>query len=258
MAALIKKFYESLQRDGTFKAVAKVGRYARSVYRSRRDAKQWDQALEHDAIEDRFHFIYKENLWGSTESASGAGSTLSYTENLRKELPKLLTQFSIKKVFDAPCGDFNWMRHLLATIDIDYIGGDIVRPLIEAHNKQYKNRRVSFIHIDLTKDTFPQSDLMICRDCLFHLSYADTKSVLKNFVNSGIPYLLTSTHTDTGSFANRDIKTGGFRLVDFFSAPYNFSRSPLASIDDWVAPHPERQLCLWTRQQVSTALEKFG
>jgi hypothetical protein len=208
------------------------------------------------STEDRFTWIYKNNLWNSNESVSGPGSTLKYTENLRKELPNLLSDYSIKKIFDAPCGDFNWMKHLLPNIDVDYIGGDIVLPLIESLNVKYKTHNITFIHIDLTKDPFPKSDLMICRDCLFHLSFEDTKSVLHNFVASGIPYLLTTTHKINNEFVNRNIPTGDFRVINLFAPPYNFPPNPLVSIDDSM-PDIERQMCLWSREHVSLVLSKL-
>ncbi|HLO15282.1 MAG TPA: class I SAM-dependent methyltransferase, partial [Anaerolineales bacterium] len=203
-------------------------------------------------------WIYRNNRWRDEESVSGPGSSLKYTENLRKELPNLLKDYSIQRIFDAPCGDFNWMRHLLTTVDVDYIGGDIVLPLVESLNLKYKQDNVSFIHIDLIKDGFPKSDIMICRDCLFHLSFEDTKSVLRNFLVSETPYLLTTTHKNIDGFKNSDIQIGGFRRIDLFSPPYNFPSNALASIDDWISPYPERQMCLWNREQVSLAFAKFN
>ena len=114
------------------------------------------------------------------------------------------------------------------------------------------------MHIDLISGKFPPADLMICRDCLFHLSYSDTRSVLENFVASGIPYLLTTSHKNDGTIVNRDIQTGSFRVMDLFAPPYNFPRETLARIDDWVAPDPEREMCLWTREQVVAILGAFG
>lgn len=255
MATLFKKFSDSLRKEGVFRAAGKVVSYPVNVLKHRSFVKN---VLKNKSAEARFTWIYSTNHWRSEESASGEGSTLEYTENLRKELPKLFTSFSIKTVFDAPCGDFNWMKHLLPTVDVEYIGGDIVRPMIESHVKKYTNEKVSFIHINLINDSFPKADLMICRDCLFHLSFEDTKSVLKNFVDSGIPYLLTTTHKPLDGVENSDILTGDFRLIDLLSAPYNFPANPLVRIDDWMDPEPERQMCLWSREQLITALSKFN
>ena len=204
--------------------------------------------------ESRFTWIYQKNYWQSGESVSGDGSTLEYTANLRKQLPALFEKFAIKSVLDAPCGDFNWMRELLRTVDIEYTGGDIVRPLIQSLNAQHGAPRSNFIHLDLVAGRLPKADLMICRDCLFHLSFADTRAALENYLRSGTPYLLTTTHKNLSGWANQDIKTGFYRQIDLFAAPYNFPSTPLARIDDWVTPFPEREMCLWSRDQVATAL----
>jgi hypothetical protein len=255
MLTLAKKVKESIRRDGLSKTALKIIKY---LITSPRNQKFGRNALVNKSVEERFTWIYTSNYWRNEESASGAGSTLDYTKILREELPFLFSQYSIKKILDAPCGDFNWMRHLLQTVDVEYVGADIVSTLIDELNKKYKNGKVSFICVDLVKDALPKSDLMICRDCLFHLSYDDAKSVLKNFISSGTPYLLTTTHTKTDGFRNEDILTGDFRLIDLFSAPYDFPLNPLASIEDWIAPHPERRMCLWSRDQVSVAFGGIG
>lgn len=255
MSLTFQKIGRSLERQGMLKTAWKAISYPFRALKRRRFKKD---VLGLVSNEDRFTWIYKNNYWQSNESTSGTGSSLKNTENLRKELPALISKFSVNKIFDAPCGDFNWMVHLLPLINVEYIGGDIVRRLIEGHNQKFKSSKISFITIDLIKDDFPLSDLMICRDCLFHLSFADTRSLLQNFVASGIPYLLTTTHKQMADWQNYDIQTGDFRLIDLFSSPYHFPSKPLAIIDDWVFPDPERQMCLWTREQVIDALVRFN
>jgi len=208
--------------------------------------------------EDRFTWIYRKNYWQSDESKSGTGSTLAYTANLREKLPGLFRKYSITSIFDAPCGDFNWMGELIRTLDIEYTGADIVAPLIDSLKKRYGRQGRKFVHLDIIAGRLPKADLMICRDCLFHLSYADTRAVLENFVASGTPYILTTTHKDDGKFTNQDIQTGFYRRINLFAPPYSLPETPLARIDDWIPPDPEREMCLWSREQVAEALQAFG
>src|SRR5262249_1012144 len=161
-------------------------------------------------ISEIFTKIYAMNHWGSNESASGRGSTLRYTENLRKELPELFKRFSISSIYDAPCGDFNWMKTVIEENNIVYFGADIVPVLIERLRKNYENSRVSFYLADITADEFQKADLWICRDCLFHLSNMDIYFALQRFLSSGTPFILTTTHTNTSEFENSDIHTGSF------------------------------------------------
>jgi 2-polyprenyl-3-methyl-5-hydroxy-6-metoxy-1,4-benzoquinol methylase len=206
--------------------------------------------------EYKFTWIYKNNYWGY-ESVSGTGSTLSYTENIRQQLPKLISQFNIKSVLDAPCGDFGWMKILLPKLNVNYIGADIVKELIESHKTNYQNEVVKFITLDLITDKFPKSDLMICRDCLFHLSYDDIWSVLLNFVNSDTTYLLTTTHKNKYNFKNTNIQTGDYRMIDLFSHPFNFPTNPLARIDDGMELKQEKEMCLFTKEQIKLLVDNY-
>jgi hypothetical protein len=203
--------------------------------------------------EKKFTKIYKTNYWGNNESVSGSGSTIEYTKGLRVELEKLLINFKVKSIFDAPCGDFNWMRLIVADKNITYIGGDIVKPLVERNIELYNSINIKFINIDLTKNQYPYADIMICRDCLFHLSYKDINLVLKNFIDSQIPYLLTTSHIDV--IKNADIITGDYREIDLFSPPFNFPNEVLCRIKDWIEPLPPREMCLWTRDQIISTLK---
>lgn len=253
--SIFSKLKESLLNEGLVATAIKIILYP---INRRKNKRFQSEVLSLKSNEDRFTWIYKNNYWSSSESLSGTGSTLKYTENLRKELPNLFSKYSIQKVFDAPCGDFNWMSHLLPSVKLEYIGGDIVKPLIENLNSKHKSNNISFVHFDLIKEIPPEVDLMICRDCLFHLSFQDIKSVLENFIKSKSTYLLTTTHKNTGSsFTNRDISTGEFRCIDLFSKPYSFPADPLYVIEDWIAPDPERQMCLWSREQILLALRTF-
>jgi len=257
MDSILAKVRRSLKQNGISKTLLKIVRYPMTRIRNRRETALWKEILKDDlTAEQRFNAIYEKKLWGDGESVSGYGSSLAYTENLRSRLPNVIAKYQIKTVFDAPCGDLNWIRHLLPSLNAKYIGGDIVKDLIETHKESYENPTTSFLHINLIEDSFPNADLMICRDCLFHLSCRDIKKVLDNFVASEITYLLTTTHiTD---LPNQNITTGGFRLLNLFEEPYCFDKNPLERIDDWMEPEPERQMCLWRRSQVISALEKMN
>jgi hypothetical protein len=200
--------------------------------------------------EERFTTIYKENIWGDTESISGPGSTMKFTSRLRLELPILIKKYNIKSVLDAPCGDFNWMRSALQDLNVDYTGGDIVKPLIKTLEQSYSSSKIKFVHLDITKDKLPPADLMIVRDCLFHLSNKDINSFLKNFSRSNIGFLLTTSHFNQANFINKDILTGDFRMIDLFSPPFSFPDDPLFRIEDWSPPQARRELVLWSRNQI--------
>ena len=247
---IVQKTFVSLRKDGPVRTLRKILGYLSAQAEIREAQRIKKRILRHEDLEGRFTEIYRLNSWGSGESASGPGSSLAETKNLRERLPELIEKLSIRTVFDAPCGDFNWMKHVIHQLKVEYIGGDIVAPVIEENRKMFGTGSIQFIHVDLVRDSFPRVDLVICRDCLFHLSYADARQVLHNFCKSGSSYLLTTTHLDTDEFVNVDISTGDFKNIDLFSAPYNFPQEVLYRI-----PDGRKAMCLWTRSQVVAALD---
>jgi hypothetical protein len=209
------------------------------------------------SIESKFTEIFRNNSWGNAESVSGDGSSLKYTETIRNEIPILLDKFNIKSVFDAPCGDFNWMKEIVSSHNINYIGGDIVKDIADNNQKLYGANNIKFLHFDITKTDFPSAELWICRDCLIHLSYEDILSSLIQFSNSSIDYMLTTTHKNDRSFENKNISSGGFRYIDLFSKPFNFPKEVLYRIDDWNPPFKSAELILIHREQISNILNYF-
>jgi len=216
---------------------------------------EYDQMLQLDTAEEKFKLIYQKNLWRNTESISGSGSTLNFTKNIRESLPEIVNKYKINSMFDAPCGDFNWMKHALKTFDVNYIGGDIVSELIEKNNKNYSQDNVKFISIDLITGNFPETDMMLCRDCLFHVSYKDTLEILKNFIASNTKYLFTTTFNKPDFFVNEDIVTGNFRGIDLAKPPYNFPTDAVYSVLDGKKDNVERYMSLWEREQIITAVD---
>ena len=210
------------------------------------------------SIEERFNKIYSTNYWLDDESRSGTGSSLRSTENIRIHLPKIIERFHIKRLFDAPCGDFNWMPQVLKNVNVDYIGSDIVEDLIISNRKNEKNN-IKFVKLDIRIDKLPASDLMICRDCLFHFSYEDIFKFLDNFLISDIKYILLTSHLNTeDKFENRNIITGDFRKIDLFSKPFNFEKNYIYSFVDKDIFEIEhfKHMYLFSKSQIKNCLIK--
>ena len=205
-----------------------------------------------------FERIADVNHWGSEESVSGAGSTLAYTHNLRHELALCLRDFRIHSLFDAPCGDFNWMRHVTVPEGLVYTGGDIAASVIAANQRAYETQTRRFMEFDIARDPFPQADLWFCRDCLFHLPYAAIFEALAAFCRSGVKYAMLTNHLNTTNFVNHDIEPGDFRLIDLHLAPFHLPRQALFRVADYVFPFPQREMCVWTRGQIAEAIEGRG
>jgi hypothetical protein len=192
-----------------------------------------------------FTEAYRSNMWQNPESRSGSGSTYDYTRQLRAELPGLLAALKIRTLLDAPCGDFNWMKHL----DLDrYLGADIVPELIAKLQAQYANERRSFLVLNLMTDPLPPADALFCRDCLLHLSFVDIATVLRNFRQSRCKYFIISTYP--GVRRNLDIVTGEAWPIDMCLAPFNFP-PPIKLLNDTVEGSMPRQMGVWTPNQIA-------
>lgn len=190
-----------------------------------------------------FETAARENVWGSPESLSGEGSELKATAAYRVRLRKLLPRFD--SMFDAPCGDMNWMPAVIDEVGIAYRGGDIAPYVIELNRKKFPH--LSFEVFDITVDRFPKFDLWHCRDCLFHLSFEDIARAIRNFRKSEIAYALITTHQ--GIIRNVDNPTGGWRYLDLTRWPFNFPQPELV-LKDSVAGQLPRVVGLWKRESL--------
>jgi hypothetical protein len=197
-----------------------------------------------------FDHYYRHNSWGSQESASGGGSTLAYTENIRSELPRLAESLDLRRILDAPCGDYHWFQHIRWEREITYLGADIVPSLIARNTEQFENSHTKFTVLDITRDALPDVDLWLCRDCLFHLPNADIRRALDNFRRSSIRYLLTSIHPECRM--NVDVLAGDFRLLDLRLPPFNLPE-PKLEIRDCIPGFPVRSLALWERSMLEAS-----
>jgi SAM-dependent methyltransferase len=185
---------------------------ARSNFRAHRES------LATLDLRSRFEYILRHNLWGNPESVSGNGSTIEETAILRDAIPKLLREVQATSVLDIPCGDFGWLN--LVELGVPYTGADIVPELVEANQRRYCRPDRRFVQVDLTEGPLPTADLVLCRDCLVHLSFANIHRALDNIRASGARWLLATNFSKQGS--NSDIEDGDWRCVNFELPPFDF------------------------------------
>ena len=79
-------------------------------------------------------------------------------------------------MFDAPCGDLNWMVEVLARVEIEYIGGDIADAALASARARLPKSPID--HFDICAEPYPEADLWHCRDTFFHLSFAAIRRLL--------------------------------------------------------------------------------
>lgn len=176
-----------------------------------------------------FTRIYEKNLWADAESRSGRGSTLARTAAVRDALPALLGDLGARSMLDAACGDFNWMSR----IDlgrVSYVGIDVVPRLIERNRRLYGGEGREFVLADITRDPLPGTDVILCRDCLIHLSLEDARAAIANFKRSRSRHLLATTHATVRQ--NIDIQTGSWRSINLRLPPFDFPAPSRLIVED--------------------------
>lgn len=193
-----------------------------------------------------FEAIYDKNWWQSAESRSGPGSELAYTSEFRALLEDWLARHAheVGTLLDAPCGDFNWMRHVRLPQGMRYIGGDIVRKIVHDNQLTYGTAIRSFLDLDIVTDPLPNADAWLCRDVLFHLPLDMCRAVVERFRASKATYLLSTTFPDAKN--DRDIKVGWFREINLEIAPFNLG-PPLELFRDDPSEPATRFVGVWRR-----------
>lgn len=199
---------------------------------------------------DIFSDIYRSNYWDGKDSRSGIGSDFIHTTVIRQEIPLLLRDINAKSLLDAPCSDFYWMKNMNPNVG-RYIGADIVTELIAENQRKHGDGTRKFVTLDIINDDIPKVDIILCRDCLVHLSFKDIISTIMNFKKSGSTYLLTTTFTKC--LKNRDIATGNWRTINMQYAPFNFPE-PVKLIDEKYTgqggKYSDKSLAIWKLENI--------
>jgi hypothetical protein len=180
---------------------------------------------------NKFTEIYDNNLWLSEESASGTGSTMVATSEIREQLPKWFVKYKIETLLDYGCGDFNWMKEVVLKSSVDYLGLDIVDDIINKNREKYKD--INHVHFDYsTPEIFYRElgkgyDAILVRDVLVHFSDADAFWFINKVKYSETKYLIATNFLGKGN--NNNIKTGWWRDISLMNSPFDFP-APLDTI----------------------------
>ncbi len=212
----------------------------------------------------KFNLIYKSKYWkykiNSNYSASGAGSDLDATLNIRAGLKIFFKKFHIKSILDIPCGDFYWMSQM----DLDeykYLGCDLVEQVIIDNNLKFKNlKNIKFSTFDLINDdinVYNNFDILIIRDCLVHLEEKQIHKILKKIFDSNIKYIALTSYDITNNKINPQ-KGDRWRPINFLIEPF-LLKKPFYEIDDFNdfnAGEKQKKLLIWKIDENSNIYSK--
>lgn len=132
-----------------------------------------------------FTEVYAENIWGQRKPYadkdypfySGPGSGEEAGSPYADCVNAFIEAHGVRSVIDLGCGDFRVGRQI-ARPAVDYMGIDIVEPLIYANQKRFANDHIQFRCLDIISDELPKGDLCLVREVLQHLSNAQISAIL--------------------------------------------------------------------------------
>jgi hypothetical protein len=159
-------------------------------------------AHEYDKMTDESLMEKVKKGWRSNETPCGSGSELKNAQYIIKLLPVLIKEHNITTISDVGAGDLNWIKHI--ELKCDYKGYDLY--------PRHKN----VIQFDATKEVVPQSDLILCRHVLNHLSIQYSEFILSNFIKSKSKYLLMTNfekQKDYWKQYNLKMETYGYKKI---------------------------------------------
>jgi len=192
-----------------------------------------------------FTNIFRKNWWNNTESRSGWGAELKRTASIRRELPDFAQRHGLGSLLDAPCGDFNWMRHVQWPAGFRYIGADIVPDLIAENRRKYST--VEFLELDVLRDPLPEVDAWLARDLMIHFPDTAIWTALDQFRRSSIGTLLATTYPNARQ--NSDIRFGQVRHINLCAAPFNLPL-PFEILREDDDPVTGRVIGAWRRSDI--------
>ncbi|MEM7428199.1 MAG: class I SAM-dependent methyltransferase [Pseudomonadota bacterium] len=169
------------------------------------------------------------------------------TAAIRAEIPKLISRLNITSVLDAPCGDFHWMSRCDLQ-GVTYCGVDIVEDLIAQNRDRYASETRRFEVKNIISDPLPQADLVICRDCLVHLSFQQIFEALRNFKASGSRYLLTTTFTNGTENSDLMLSKQFWRRLNLQLPPFSIPSPHCLVVEDCTEAdgrYGDKSLGLW-------------
>jgi len=180
-------------------------------------------ASEDDARRRAFELAYAERHWGKDKEGkgtSGLGSTLEFTKLYRVFLQDFLAVHGIQSVVDAGCGAWEFSQAMNWT-GIDYLGVDIVAPVIEVNQRRFGAPNIRFAVADIVRDELPPADLLIVKDVLQHLSNSDIARFLAQLPRYRHVLIVNDVLPDSLTGDPRDIRNGEFRAFDPTQPPHS-------------------------------------
>lgn len=132
------------------------------------------------------------NGWrgGLPETKCGIGSTMQSTSKVRIWLADICLRYDIQTISNAGAGELFWIESIKWRHSIREHAMREHRPVIEHYDLIVRDKRVR--QFDITKETLPKRDAVLCRHCLNHLDNGRILSAIERFRESGSRFLIAT------------------------------------------------------------------
>ncbi|CAE8626188.1 unnamed protein product [Polarella glacialis] len=114
-------------------------------------------------LEDTFTKIYATSAWGK---GSGAGSLPVHCLRWIEFVRKFIRQHDVRSVVDLGCGDWQFSPYIYHDLGVDYVGYDVVLPVIEENRTQWGEQGYKFEHLEFSSKVseIKDAELYILKD----------------------------------------------------------------------------------------------
>ena len=135
--------------------------------------------------------------WATNETVSGIGSEIQHTRTLHANLLAFINANNVGSMLDLPCGDLNWMQHVIVAQRTShnpafkYIGADIAPNLIEENKAKFPQHNFQVLNVATSR--LPKADLIFVRDCLVHLPFEFVWAALANLARTEAKFVAITT-----------------------------------------------------------------
>lgn len=181
-------------------------------------------------MESIFTAIYENRMWGDNchseyRGSSGGGSDIEY--NQKHYVPFLkgfIQEHGIRTVVDLGCGDFRCGPLIYGDLQIQYVGYDTYRPMVEHHQRQSKllpPSKYTFHALDFykEKEKLVGADLCIMKDVLQHWSQAHIRTFLDDVIQRKLYNWILICNCSAQRSDQDDIQSGGWRPLSASMEP---------------------------------------
>jgi SAM-dependent methyltransferase len=175
--------------------------------------------------ESAFSYIYENGVWGCDENGqgtSGGGSDPKNAASYLAFLQQFLADHQITSVVDLGCGDFR-VGNSICWDGINYVGIEVVESVVRRNIENFQASNISFLLADGANYPLPAADLLICKDVLQHLPFADIYQIVRQFRQFKYCLIINDVNPITLTCKNKDINRGGYRQLDLTRKPFRLS-----------------------------------